>query len=295
MHRRRGGIRVCEPIGEPGQWLDPGPVAADDEALRAVVAAARHLPADVLRLHAIPAASPAVAALRLGMPGLSPRPGPPLYRVRLGHEAAVKGRRRRVRRSLVRAERDGTPIATTVHRRPEEVLPLLGEVLEFHAEQWRPDLPNMLVGAPERRAFNEETMRHAAAQGGLVLVTARMGPELVAFEIGFVGGSHGLTYTGTYDRRLRHLSGLGWLVTLALVDAFRDDGNDWLEMGSGSDEFKSEIAESYASWDIVAPLTMRGRVALTAKAMGGAVKGMKDRGRRPGPTRAADEDDDRDP
>ena len=183
-------IGVSE-LGEPMDYL-----YADPRALAPLTAALARLRRR-LTLTRLPAASPAVAALRRSYRGRgvvldSPSDGWPWIpldaRWKEPEAQLSAGRRSDLRRAMRIAEKMGPVSAEVVSPAPDALGPQLDEALRVEAASWKGREGTALAEDPERGAFFRRYAAAACRKGTLRIGFLRIGGQTAAMQIAVTSG-----------------------------------------------------------------------------------------------------------
>jgi CelD/BcsL family acetyltransferase involved in cellulose biosynthesis len=232
-----------EELGEPSglRYRDE---AALDRLVEALLASRRPLD-----LQPLPADSPAAARLRArGGPGRPLRSTSwpacpsidldPTWRTPTQHLSAR--RRADQARARRRAEALGAVRAELLRPAPEEVAPLLAELVRIEGAGWKGAAGTALAGDPWRRGFFERYAAGSAADGTLRFARLRIGDEIAAVQLAVVvDRSYWLLKIG-YDERFRRASPGALLLEETIARAARD--------GLRSYEFLGAVAAWTRLW-----------------------------------------------
>ena len=196
-------------LGEPMDFL-----YADPSALAPLAAALARLRRP-LRLTRLPAASPAIAALRRAYRGQgvvidNPAEGWPWIPLDAGWrepEAQLNsGRRSDLRRARRIAEKTG-PLATeVVSPTPDALAPLLDEAMRVEAASWKGSAGTALAEDPERAAFFRRYAAAACRKGTLRLCFLRIGGQAAAMQIAIASGDRFSLLKIGYDQAFARCS-----------------------------------------------------------------------------------------
>ncbi|MDH3225889.1 MAG: GNAT family N-acetyltransferase [Thermoleophilia bacterium] len=257
-----GSLSRVRLLGADGPWFNLEPLARDSAARRALFAAMRDLPGDVLILEGIERDGASAKCARGVLPRGPVVATPDGFRLAIADPPkSMRKRRKEVRRGLRRAEDAGRPLATEAYR-GQEVLPRLDDLLDFHAAHFDRGGVNGLAG-DEARPFTRHALGELSTDALRLIEVRDRDRDLVAFDITIVNGTYAAAYTGALDRA-SGLPNLGWISVMALIESLEQEGIQIVDFGASSDAYKGLIAREVPLCRVYAPISARGRLALFA-------------------------------
>lgn len=249
----------------PSLLFEPGDFAWRDERALERVARAVATEGLPLSLARMPAASPAIAALRRHLPLVVERPAGacPVLRLDGDPERLLSSRRRQdLRRARRRAERERT-VTTVVHEpEPEEVDALLDVAFAVEERSWKGRTGTALSLDWRRAPFYRSYSRAAAAAGTLRIALLFLDGEPAAMQIAVERDEALWLLKIGYDERFASCSP-GQLLMHETILWAADRGLDRYEfLGSAAPWTQTWTREEWpCSWVLAYPANLRGAAA----------------------------------
>ncbi len=237
---RERGLRVWRHLGHSLNWFCPAPPASDDAARGELAERLLALPGDLLTLEELSPDDPLLAALR-DRATVRIRRESPTYRVRTTERRASMHRRRReVSRMMRRAIDRGVPFAVEVTESGAEIASVLPELLALQVSAWSDRDADHMTATAEGRALVSTILAALAGEERLHLVRVRSESQTVGFALSALAPPRAVMFKTAHDRGL---SGVGWIGITSSLDSLAERGIEIVDLGSGGDHFKPQMAE----------------------------------------------------
>ena len=282
--QRRLGLTIARLLGDRignSGWLPFDPAdrhRLDAATLRwaidAIAAAVGGI--DVLALHCLPATWQDHPNPLLALPH---QPAPdPFYSARIDPDRPNSKRRRNILRGRRRLEETMGPVVLRRATSPEEIDRIHAVFLaQREARVTSAGIPNVFA-APWFVAFFRAVARQGLGQlrPALRFHALYAGDEIVATSIGSYAGRHYSQFINSTAEGEAAKASLMGLLLYELLTELQAEGIETLDMGLGEFAYKTDWTDSTAVYDVILPLTARGRIAApllrARRTLKGAVK-----------------------
>lgn len=237
---REHGLRVWRHLGNTLNWFTPAPPARDEAACRDLAVALLALPGDLLTLEEMRPDDPLTAHLAEHA-RMRIRPELPTYRVRTTERRSSMHRRRRdVERIMRRATERGARFEVEITESGAEIASVLPDLLALQVSAWQGRNPDQMTGDANGRALVAAILGSLATDERLHLVRVRSENRTVAFTISALAPPRAVMFKTAHDRSL---SGVGWIAIMRCLDSLAERGIEVVDLGSGGDHFKPQMAD----------------------------------------------------
>lgn len=226
------------------------PLARDEEAMEALVAAALSRPASEVELQLLPATDPAVPLLEAAARKTSMRPlaeagfvsplvdtSGDLEAWRKESSASWKKRLARYRRKMERDHEAEVEIVAV----PEELEARLEEGFRLEQSGWKGESGTAILSAPETTLFYREVARRFHERGELRLSRIALDGQAVAFSFCIQAGNSLYSLKVGYDESWRKLVP-GLVMQLAIIERCFELGLDAYELLGETSDWKEKVA-----------------------------------------------------
>jgi CelD/BcsL family acetyltransferase involved in cellulose biosynthesis len=237
---RERGLRVWRHLGHSLNWFCPAPPAIDDAAREELATRLLALPGDLLALEELDPDDPLLELLS-SRTTVRLRHEPPTYRVRTNERRSSMHRRRReVGRMMRRATDRGAPFEVDVTEAGAEIASVLPELLALQASAWADRDADHMTATADGRGLVTAILGALAAEDRLHLVRVRNESQTVGFTLSALAPPRAVMFKMAHDRSL---SGVGWIGITRSLDSLGERGVEIVDLGSGGDHFKPQMAD----------------------------------------------------
>jgi CelD/BcsL family acetyltransferase involved in cellulose biosynthesis len=246
---RVAGLRVLQFLGATQSALGDLLLAdgGDDEAGRALVAAASGGRHDLADLFGLPAGSRLAATLPASRLRLVERVEAPVLDLSAGWDEVYRSKTSSKKRNLHKRRRrqlaeQGTELTTEVARTVEELEPALEDAFRLHELRWagRPDGSHFATETGKR--FHRAALRAVGAQDRIRIVTLKLDGRAIAFHYYFLLAGRMYVHRLAFDPALARLSP-GQVNTLDALEAAAAEGATLVEYLGGGERYKLELSD----------------------------------------------------
>lgn len=249
LARRHGPGRPFELFGT-AELFEPADFLCGDEEAPAELALALRSTGVPLRFERLLSDSPTAAALAAGT-GAAIFPGAGVPAIDLGGgdpESALSGRLRQdLRRARRHAESIGAVEVELHAPTPQELGPLLEEVLRVEAAGWKRRARTALLYDPYRLRFFRAYARRAAAEGTLRIALLRIGGQAAAVQLASESDGRYWLFKIGYDETYARASP-GQLLVLETLHAAAARGLASYEFLGGEETWISRWTTTVRPW-----------------------------------------------